>query len=111
MKGDTQASSEVEVRARKIASWLKQSYDSFEVTSMHVEPDGSWEFVATPPLYCCTKGGKHASNCMYIGSRDSIRVYYRCPDIHCRETIYFDHDFRAIAYGECVDASILNMHV
>jgi hypothetical protein len=61
-------------------------------------PNGSWDCVLSPGLYCHGRNGTHKRQSTYIGSDDSKRVWYRCPDINCRITLYFEEDFSLIAH-------------
>jgi hypothetical protein len=76
----------------------KKKRPTFKEKCLTVYDNGSWEYHLWSVLFCTNKNRTHRSNTMYIGSRDSRRVWYRCLDPECRSTIYFEEDFTDIAY-------------
>jgi hypothetical protein len=92
----------VAIQAQKIIDYIRRHKSpnpkQFRVTYFRIAVDGSWECHISPGLYCLNENRSHARNNTFIGSRDSRRVWYRCIDPKCRETIYFDEDFTAIVH-------------
>lgn len=88
--------------ANRILNYIKRmvSCDSRKIrfTKLQVKQNGSWECTVSPPLFCANKGRQHKSHNMYIGSKDSMRVWYLCPDPDCRTTVYLPMDFTDVAY-------------
>lgn len=86
--------------ANRILNYIQRmiSCDSSKIKFKYlkVKENGSWECVATPPLFCHLKGMQHKSNNTYIGSSDSKHVWYRCPDANCRVTIFLPIDFTEV---------------
>ncbi len=91
---------EVRGRAQRVLEHMKLTHGQFTTGSIKVKQDGSWECFINPPLPCPTKGRMHRSHQMYLGSIDSRRVFFRCPDPECRTTTFLPDDFTAIAYSE-----------
>lgn len=102
--GATNNDPRLDIAVDRILAYLKICYGQFKHSVIEWDNWGGWHCEITPSIFCPMRAkrkrgdGYHRSHRTYIGSRDWIHVYARCPSAMCRVDVLFLGDFSHFLY-------------
>jgi hypothetical protein len=102
--GTTSNDPRLDVAVERILAYLVTCYGEFTHSAIEWDNWDGWSCEITPSIFCPMRAkrkngdGYHRSHRTYIGSRDWIHVYARCPSVMCRVDVLFLGDFSHFLY-------------